>query len=99
MLRDSEAQCGGFHLFLGSDSIACRPLLRGAATLNDSSVPHGHESVSGSPGLTGPSLAPFAEGRVLPGIRTVPALSRLELAAPLFAPGRVSEAMLGQHLL
>ena len=31
---------------LGSDSVAGRPLLRGAATLNGSSVPHGHETVS-----------------------------------------------------
>ena len=87
MLRGSEAYGGGFHLFLGSDSAAGRPLLRGAATLDDSSVPHGHESVSGSPGPTGPSLAPFAEGRVLPGIRTVPALSRLELCGSPLCPG------------
>ena len=31
---------------LGSDSVAGRPILRGAATLNGSSVPHGHENVS-----------------------------------------------------
>ena len=30
---------------LGLDSVAGRPLLRGAATLNGSSVPRGHESV------------------------------------------------------
>ena len=33
---------------LGSDSAAGRPLLRGAATLQGSSVPHGHETVSGT---------------------------------------------------
>ena len=37
---------------LGSDSVAGRPLLRGAATLNGSSVPLGHETVS----ETGPLL-------------------------------------------
>ena len=31
---------------LCSDSVAGRPLLRGAATLDGSSVPHGHEAVS-----------------------------------------------------
>ena len=31
---------------LGSDSVAGLPLLRGAATLNGSSVPRGHETVS-----------------------------------------------------
>ena len=30
----------------GSDSVAGRPFLSGAATLNGSSVPHGHETVS-----------------------------------------------------
>ena len=43
--------------------------------------------MSGSPGPTGPSLAPFAEGRVLPGFRTVPALSRLELCGSPLGPG------------
>ena len=33
---------------LGSDSVAGLPLLRGAATLNGSSVPHGHETLSGA---------------------------------------------------
>ena len=55
---------------LGSDSVAGRPLLRGAATLNGSSVPHGHETVSGAghfcgahdKRLSGPY---FALGRVL----------------------------------
>ena len=44
---------------------------------------------SGSPRPRSPSLAPIAEGRVLPDIRPVPGLSRPELCcSPLF-PGRV----------
>ena len=35
-----------FQVALGSDSVAGLPLLRGAATLNGSSVPRGHETVS-----------------------------------------------------
>ena len=52
----SEVSCGVWrllcagpssrHFALGLDSVAGRPLLRGAAKLNGSSVPHGHETVS-----------------------------------------------------
>ena len=74
---------------LGSDSVAGRPLLRGAATLNGSSVPHGHESVSETGHFCAGHMIPVCLALTLRWAETGPILrwARVPLLCPYFALG------------
>ena len=74
---------------LGSDSVAGRPLLRGAATLNGSSVPHGHETVSETGHFCAGHMIPVCLALTLRWAETGPILrwARVPLLCPYFALG------------
>ena len=74
---------------LGSDSVAGRPLLRGAATLNGSSVPHGHETVSETGHFCAGHMIPMCQALTLRWAGTGPLLrwARVPLLCPYFALG------------